>query len=97
MCTIPCGLVVRIQPSHGCGRGSIPRMGMFFFSFFYFYFLHTFSVPPLKRFFFVFFFCILNINLLYNKMNTKYVSMYMLHVHTKDEVNVLNKLEGTLA
>ena len=27
---IPCGLVVRIQPSHGCGRGSIPRMGIFF-------------------------------------------------------------------
>ena len=25
---IPCGLVVRIQPSHGCGRGSIPRMGI---------------------------------------------------------------------
>ena len=30
---IPCGLVVRIQPSHGCGRGSIPRMGILFFFF----------------------------------------------------------------
>ena len=26
---IPCGLVVRIQPSHGCGPGSIPGMGIF--------------------------------------------------------------------
>ena len=26
----PCGLVVRIQRSHRCGRGSIPRMGDFF-------------------------------------------------------------------
>ena len=32
---IPCGLVVRIQPSHGCGRGSIPRMGICFYFFFF--------------------------------------------------------------
>ena len=30
---IPCGLVVRIRRSHRRGRGSIPRMGAFFFSF----------------------------------------------------------------
>ena len=28
---LPCGLVVRIQPSHGCGPGSIPGMGSFIF------------------------------------------------------------------
>ena len=52
---IPCGLVVRIQPSHGCGRGSIPRMGSFLFNppllllIFIFYFLFVFTVlvePP---------------------------------------------------
>ena len=29
----PCGLVVRIQRFHRCGRGSIPRMGDIFFTF----------------------------------------------------------------
>ena len=33
----PCGLVVRIQRSHRCGRGSIPRMGDFFFAWELFY------------------------------------------------------------
>ena len=28
--TVPCGLVVRISGSHPDGRGSIPRMGVFF-------------------------------------------------------------------
>ena len=31
---VPCGLVVRIRRSHRRGRGSIPRMGVFFFVFF---------------------------------------------------------------
>ena len=50
---IPCGLVVRIQPSHGCGRGSIPRMGSFLFNpllsliiFYYFLFVFTVMVEP---------------------------------------------------
>ncbi len=55
--SIPCGLVVRIRRSHRRGRGSIPRMGVFFplffilLSSFFLIFLCRLSAPVLLEYF----------------------------------------------